>query len=175
VDFAQQNSSSGNGVAWVNFSSSGHLASFDRSKCKVLNGPTATGQHCPEGWTFYRIPGPAMAGQSRISADWTYIVVVDRFNTMGLGENVVTTTGTNSDSMYVFLPKTKTWLTLRVPYPQTYYARGNDGRIDDPNAGWKGRGMWSNYGNTNNWHIEGGKESRSKMVKFQMRPNPLAD
>jgi hypothetical protein len=163
------------GVAWVNFPASGDLASFDRRKCKVLNGPTATGQHCPEGWTFYRIPGPMMAGQNRISSDWTYIVWVDRFNTLGVGEDAVITTGTNSDSMYVFSPKTRTWLTLRVPYPLTYYARGNDGRIDDPNAGWKGRGVWSNYGNTNNWHIEGGKGTHSKIVKFQMRPDPLAN
>ena len=41
-----------NGVAWVALAS-GHLASFDCRKCKVRSGPTATGQHCPEGWTFY--------------------------------------------------------------------------------------------------------------------------
>ena len=41
------------GVAWVSLSS-GHLGSFDRSKCKgPLNGPAATGDHCPEGWTFH--------------------------------------------------------------------------------------------------------------------------
>jgi hypothetical protein len=44
------------GVVWTVLSS-GHLASFDRSKCKVLNGPAATGQHCPEGWTLYPLPG----------------------------------------------------------------------------------------------------------------------
>ena len=42
-----------NGVVWTALAS-GHLASFDRRKCKgPLNGPNATGQHCPEGWTFY--------------------------------------------------------------------------------------------------------------------------
>ena len=47
-----------NNVAWVVLAS-GHLASFDRSKCKgPLNGPKATGQHCPEGWTLYPSPGP---------------------------------------------------------------------------------------------------------------------
>jgi hypothetical protein len=46
-----------NGVYWVSFAS-GHLGSFDRRKCKgPLNGPTATGKHCPEGWTFYPFPG----------------------------------------------------------------------------------------------------------------------
>jgi hypothetical protein len=46
-----------NGVVWTVIAS-GHLASFDRRKCKgPLNGPTATGQHCPEGWTLYQLPG----------------------------------------------------------------------------------------------------------------------
>ena len=36
-----------NGVVWIPLAS-GHLASFDRKKCKgPLNGPTATGRHCP--------------------------------------------------------------------------------------------------------------------------------
>src|SRR5438552_428827 len=36
-----------NGVVWVPLAS-GHLASFDRRKCTgALNGPTATGRHCP--------------------------------------------------------------------------------------------------------------------------------
>ena len=51
-----------NGVAWIAMAS-GHLASFDRRKCKgPLNGPAATGQHCPEGWTFYTEPLPQLKG-----------------------------------------------------------------------------------------------------------------
>ena len=46
-----------NGVYWASLAS-GHLGNFDRRKCKVLNGPTATGKHCPEGWTLYPFPGP---------------------------------------------------------------------------------------------------------------------
>ena len=48
-----------NGAVWTVLSS-GHLASFDRTKCKEpLNGPNAvTGKLCPEGWTLYRFPGP---------------------------------------------------------------------------------------------------------------------
>ena len=51
-----------NGVVWAALAS-GHLASFDRRKCKgPLNGPTATGQHCPEGWTLYTEPLPQFKG-----------------------------------------------------------------------------------------------------------------
>src|SRR4029077_12532807 len=47
-----------NGVVWAS-AASGHLASFARRKCKgPLNGPKATGKHCPEGWTLYPFPGP---------------------------------------------------------------------------------------------------------------------
>ncbi len=64
---------------------------------------------------------------------------------------------------------------LRIPYPLGFFSRGLDGRIDDPDAGWKGRGLWANYGGNFNWHIEGGKGTPSKMVHFQLRPHPLAD
>jgi hypothetical protein len=33
-----------------------------------------------------------------------------------------------------------------LPYPLIFFAKGLDGRIDDPNAGWKGRGLWSTNG-----------------------------
>ena len=37
------------------------------------------------------------------------------------------------------------WVDLRVPYPMGFYTKWMDGRIDDPNAGWKGRGLWATY------------------------------
>jgi len=45
------------GVVWTSLAS-GHLGSFDGRKCKVVNGPTATENHCPESWTLYPYPGP---------------------------------------------------------------------------------------------------------------------
>src|SRR5688572_13826277 len=48
-----------NGVYWVSLAS-GHLGRFDRRRCKVLNGPTATGAHCPEGRSFHKLPGPQL-------------------------------------------------------------------------------------------------------------------
>jgi hypothetical protein len=27
-------------------------------------------------------------------------------------------------------------ILMRIPYPMGFYAKGLDGRIDDPNAGW---------------------------------------
>ena len=48
------------------------------------------------------------------------------------------------------------------------------GRIDDPTGGWKGRGLWSAFSPYTLWHVEGGKGTRSKLIKFQVRPDPLA-
>ncbi|MBI4264938.1 MAG: carboxypeptidase regulatory-like domain-containing protein, partial [Acidobacteria bacterium] len=53
----------GSGVIWTALAGSGHLASFDRRKCRVLTGEAAmTGRHCPEGWTLYSTPGPKFQG-----------------------------------------------------------------------------------------------------------------
>src|SRR5206468_1680221 len=60
---------------------------------------------------------------------------------------------------------------LRVPYPLGFYAKGLDGRIDEPNAGWKGRGFWTAGGDRAPWLIEGGKGMKPMAVHFQLRPD----
>ncbi len=163
------------GIVWTALSGSGHMAKFDRSKCAVVDGPTATGQHCPEGWTLWATPGPQMAGvDDHGSADFHYYNWVDQFDTLGLGPNVPIATGSTSDSLLAFLPNEEEYVVMRVPYPLGFYSRGLDGRIDDPDAGWKGRGVWADYGSAAIWHIEGGKGAKGSLVKFQVRPDPLA-
>jgi hypothetical protein len=49
-----------------------------------------------------------------------------------------------------------------------------DGRIDDPKGGWKGKGLWAGSGTRAPFHQEGGKGTKPKLVKFQLRPDPLA-
>jgi hypothetical protein len=161
-----------NGVAWVALAS-GHLASFDCKKCKVRNGPTATGQHCPEGWTFYTEPLPQFKGLNiKGSAEASYYTWVDQFNTSGLGENTPINTGNESEGLLAL--KDGKWVVLRVPYPMGFYTKWMDGRIDDPNAGWKGRGLWATVSTRAPFHMEGGKGTSSKVFKFQIRPDPLA-
>ena len=165
-----------NGLVWTALGGSGHVASFDRGKCRVLNGPWATGQHCAEGWTLYPTPGPRMQGvEGSANADYHYYHWVDQFDTLGLGENVPITTGTTSDALLVLLPETGEWVTMRVPYPLGFYSRGLDGRIDDPDAGWKGRGVWASFNTGSTFHLEGGKGMTSEIVRFQIRPDPLAE
>ena len=49
-----------------------------------------------------------------------------------------------------------------------------DGRIDDADAGWKGRGICTTISTRAPFHMEGGKGTSSKVMKFQLRPDPLA-
>ena len=165
------------GVIWTALSGSGHMASFDRSRCRILNGPEATGQHCPEGWTLYPTPGPQMQGVTDSgSADYHYYNWVDQFDTLGLGDQ-------RADRA-----------RLRVRFVARPAARdrrngwccGSRIRSASSPAGWtggstiptavgRGRGLWANYGSNLNWHIEGGKGRRSSIIHFQLRPDPLAE
>ena len=161
------------GVVWTVLSS-GHLASFDRSKCKSpLKGPAATGQHCPEGWSLYPLPGPNYKGaQDTGSSDSAYYDFVDRFDMLGVGKDVPIATGNLSEGLLALVDGRI--MTLRVPYPMGFFAKGMDGRIDNPNGGWKGKGIFTTYATRAPFHAEGGKGNTSKLVKFQMRPDPLA-
>jgi hypothetical protein len=162
-----------NGVAWVALAS-GHLASFDRRKCKgPLNGPNATGQHCPEGWTFYPEPLPQMKGVTESgSAEASYYTWVDQFDTLGLGANTPINTGNLSEGLLAL--KDGKWVVLRVPYPLGFYTKWMDGRIDDPKGGWKGRGLFATVSTRAPFHMETGKGTPSKVLHFQLRPDPLA-
>jgi hypothetical protein len=71
-----------------------------------------------------------------------------------------------------------------------FFAKGIDGRIDDPKAGWKGRELWVTSGNRTPFHIEAIDApepgapgapgttpqtlSSPLVVQFQLRPDPLA-
>ena len=163
-----------NGVVWASLSS-GQLGSFDRRKCKgPLNGPNATGNHCPEGWTFYQYPGPGFEGLGENSAEFELLH-------LGRPAQHVRTRRERSDL------DRQSQRRLRgaegrqddhrsgFPYPLSFYAKGLDGRIDDPNAGWKGRGLWSTNGDRTPWLKEGGKGAMPRAVHIQFRPDPLAN
>jgi hypothetical protein len=174
-----------NGVAWLPLDS-GHIASFDRRKCKgPLNGQGAEkGEKCPEGFAFYALPGPGFQGDSGAQEN-PYYMWVDQHNILGLGANVPIETGNQSDSLHALVGGQI--VELRVPYPMGFFTKGLEGRIDDPNAGWKGRALWASSGNRTPQHIEGidapapgapgaTQETISSplVVEFQLRPDPLA-
>ena len=153
---------------------SGHLGAFDRTKCKgPLNGPLATGKHCPEGWTLYPLPGPQLGNVNENgSGETPYYAWVDQHDTLGLGKDVPIATGNESEGLLALV--NGNFMTLRVPYPMGFFAKGIDGRIDDANAGWKGKAIYTSLSTRAPFHGEGGKVNSPKVVHFQMRPDPLA-
>ncbi|MET0215711.1 MAG: carboxypeptidase-like regulatory domain-containing protein [Vicinamibacterales bacterium] len=160
------------GVYWVSLAS-GHIGQFDRRKCKVLRGPTATGGHCPEGWMLHRLPGPQLLDvDDSGSAEASYYTWIDWFDTFGMGNNVPIVMGNLSDSILAFV--NGSFITLRIPYPSGFFPKNVDGRIDNAGAGWKGKGLWSTSGTRTMFHLEGGTTNRPKAARFQFRPNPLA-
>ncbi|MDE2476615.1 MAG: carboxypeptidase regulatory-like domain-containing protein [Alphaproteobacteria bacterium] len=163
------------GVLWAVLAS-GHLASFDRRLCKgPLTGPVAaSGKACPEGWKLHTIPAPQFRGVAMKggSAEAPYYDWVDRFDTLGLGKDVPIATGNLSDALFAY--SGGKFVTLRVPYPMGFFAKGMDGRIDDAKAGWKGKGIWATFSGSASTHIEGGKGQTPKVIHFQLRPTPTA-
>ena len=168
----------GNGVAWQNWRVSGHFSAFDRTLCDTTSDPRATGQSCPEGWSFRRKDDPTY-GDSFFHANESYLAHMDFHDTLGLGADAPIYGSVNTDALEVFSPNLGRYVTPRVPYPLGFFPRSGNGRVDDPDAGWKGRGYWASFSTYATWHIEGGRGEGGdgvlgKVVKFQMRPDPLA-
>ena len=110
------------------------------------------GEKCPEGFDFYALPGPGFQGDPGAEEN-PYYMWVDQHNILGLGANVPIETGNQSDSLHALVGGQI--VELRVPYPMGFFTKGLEGRIDDPNAGWKGRSLWATSGNRTPQHIEG--------------------
>ena len=146
------------GTVWFS-AGSGHLGRVDAKTGK---------------FTYWELPGLKFTGTGNEtgSTEYPYFLWVDQFDTLGLGKDTVIVTGTTSDSLLVFDPKKETFSVVRVPYPMPYYTRGMDGRIDDPKAGWKGRGVWTTYSS----YMPKFRETKIGSVDhIQVRPNPLAN
>ena len=162
-----------NGVFWAALAS-GHLASFDRRKCKVAERSDGDRPALPR--RLDALYGAAAAVQRRAtiggSVEGSYYTWVDQFDTLGLGENVPINTGNASEGLLAL--KDGKWVVLRIPYPIGFYTKWMDGRIDDPKGGWKGRGLWATISTRTPFHMETGKGTTSKVYHVQLRPDPLA-
>ena len=126
----------------------------------------------PGGLDRLQVSGSGLHGIGDNSAESSYYTWVDQHNVLGLGNDVPISTGNLNDGLLAL--KDGQFVVLRVPYPLGHYSKGLDGRIDDPAAGWKGRGVWTASGDRTPWLKEGGKGMRPLAVHFQVRPDPLA-
>ena len=160
------------GVIWASLAS-GHLGSFDRRKCKgPLNGPKATGDHCPEGWSFLQYPGPGFKGSVRTA----------RSRATTPGSTSTTPSGSAmtcrcppqicNDGLIAMKDGKMISCACRILWAFTPKASTGASTIQKP-AG-KGRGLWTTSGDRAPWLMEGGKGAKPMAVHFQLRPDPLA-
>lgn len=95
---------------------------------------------------------------------------VDQFNTLGLGRDVPIAGGNTNDALEALV--NGKWVELRVPYP-VRFPRARTGELRSRRR-MEGTGSVVDYGARAPQHIEGGKGQTSKVVYFQLRPDPLA-
>jgi hypothetical protein len=53
-----------------------------------------------------------------------------------------------------------------------YFTKSMDGRIDGPNAGWKGKALWTTYGTPDYVPSRDRQRHLSEVVRFELRPDP---
>ena len=155
-----------NGVVWVALAS-GHLASFDRRKCKgPLNGPTATGQHCPRGVDVLRraaarnCKGVTESGQRRSAATtpgWT------SSTRSAWARNMPINTGNESDGLLAL--KDGKWVdAARAVSARLLHQvagrphRRSERRLEGPRA-------VGHVSTRAPFHMEGGKGTTSKVMQ----------
>src|SRR5439155_1547031 len=119
---------------------------------RVLVNIYAVGVSPSDGAVWGTVVGDPGSGEA------SYYTWLDRFDTFGLGRNVPIAMGNLSDSIYALVDGK--FITFRIPYPSGFFPKNVDGRIDDPNAGWKGKSLWSTSGTRTMFHLEGGKTNR---------------
>ena len=95
----------------------------------------------PRGLVVFSISRPRLSKVSAKTAPSRVIIPGSiSITRLGLGEDVPMSTANLHNGLVAM--KDGKMILLRVPYPLGFYAKGFDGRIDDPKAGWKGRGLW---------------------------------
>ena len=124
-----------------------------------LNGPAAaTGKQCPGRLDALSVPGSAVQGRRRNRAARTTPITSGSIDsTRSASARTCRSRPANGGEALLALVDGK-FVTLRVPYPMGFFAKNVDGRIDDPNAGWKGKGIWTTIGTRAPFHNEGGSE-----------------
>ena len=96
-----------------------------------------------------------------------------KVSSVGLGKNVPIFTTNGAESLTAVVDGKI--VEMRVPYPAGFFTKLLDARVDDPSAGWKGKGVWTMSGTRTVFHNEGGTTNSPKVYHIQLRPDPLAD
>ena len=133
----------------------------------MLNGPHRDRQALPEGWTLYRFPGRSSDVQDEGSVEASYYTWSTSTTRSASRQRA------DRDRQHERrLPRAGDgkFVTLRVPYRMGFFAKWSEGRIDDPNAGWKGRGLWATSSDRTVFHNEGGTANRPQYCVSRCGP-----
>ena len=114
----------------------------------------------------------AVRGMATNSAEPSYYIWVDRTTRWAWDRRA--DLDRNENEALTALVDGK-WSSLRVPYPMGFYHEGLDGRIDDPNAGWKGRGLWTTIGHPRRLPTRRRQGRHAGSTTSRSARNPLAD
>ena len=132
-----------NGVFWASFSSAVTSGAFDRAAQGPLERAAGARPALPGGLDALPLPRAAVPRRARRQRRGELLRLGGLVQHLGLGENVPIATANMSEAYFALVDGK--FVTLRVPYPQGFFAKWAEGRIDDPVAGWRGRGLWATY------------------------------
>jgi len=163
-----------NGVIWARYRVV-TLGSFDRRKCK-----------CPLIWAerhpAIQLPGrlddhisipPApgfegVGGEQRRRSSYYTLWLEPAHTVTDWARNIPISTRQTSVTASWALKDGK-MVTIRIPYPLSFYAKGLDWADRRSERRLEGRGLWSTNGDRTPWLKEGGKGSMPRAVHIQFR------
>ena len=107
------------------------------------------------------------------SAEASYYTWVDQFDTFGLGKNVPIATGNLNDALLALVDGKFVDPARALSDRLFHQMDGRAHRRSRTPAGKAGR-CGRPIRTRTMFHLEGGKGTRPKVVRFQLRPDPLA-
>ena len=133
---------------------SGHLAS-SRSPQVQRRAERSESQRSALSWKdFYTEPAPQFKNVTDSSTEGSYYMGRS-VRHAGTGAQRADQHRERDEALLAL--KDGKFVTMRVPYPFGFYTNGWTG-IDDPNAGWKGRGIWTTISTRTPFHMETRKD-----------------
>ena len=147
------------------------IAASARGRSTARRRPAST---APRAGRSIAEPLPQFKGVTDSgSAEASYYTWVDQFDTLGLGANTPINTGNASEGA-AGAEGRQVGRAARAVSDWASTRSGWTAASTIPNAGWKGRGLWATVSTRAPFHMEAGKGTTSKVMKFQLRPDPLA-
>ena len=108
------------------------------------------------------------------SADFAYYNWVDQFDTLGLGANVPIMTGSGSDSLLALDPETASSSSCACRIRSASTHAGSTAGSTIRRAAGRAAASGPTTGRTWCGTSRAATDARSSLVKFQLRPDPLA-